>query len=113
MDPALCSVLDVVATSVGLLPERVGDYADDMPPSVNRRYWRSFLYLVPAAVIIVLLADAANLGLGWIYLAGAVVMVASALHTTRPRKSEREEYEEFARKRGVPYPPPGKGWPHR
>jgi hypothetical protein len=81
-----------------------------MPPSMNRRYWRSFLYLVPAAVIIVLLADAASLGLGWMYLVGAVVLVASALHTTHPRESEREE---FARKRGVPYPPPGKGWPHR
>lgn len=81
------------------------DYAERMPPSMNRRYWRSYLYLLPAAVIGSLIVQAANLGSGWLLVFGVALVAASAMHVTRPRASEEEEYEQFAREHGLPYPP--------
>lgn len=82
------------------------DYAERMPPSMNRRYWRSYLYLLPAAVVVYLVVDAASLGMGWMFVFGVVLVAASAMHVTRPREGEEREYEQFAREHGLPYPPP-------
>jgi hypothetical protein len=44
-----------------------------MPPSMNRRYWRSMLVAGPATLVVSALAVAGGWGLGWYYLGLATI----------------------------------------
>lgn len=79
-----------------------------MPPSQDRRYWRSLPIATIGCVTCAVLLMRLGLGLGGIVLSEAIALGVMMYYVQRERPEEREEREQFARERGLPYPPPRK-----
>ena len=77
-----------------------------MPPSQDKRDWRSLPVATIGCVVCAVLVTRLGLGPGGALLSIAIALGLLMYYVQHERPGEREERERFARERGLPYPQP-------